>query len=33
MFIGRNHEAVQVFPRDEDFVNCHPFCLHLWSPN
>lgn len=31
-FIGRNHEAVQVLPRDEDFVNLHPFCLHLWSP-
>ncbi len=31
-FIGRNHEAVQVLPKDEDFVNLHKFCLHLWSP-
>jgi hypothetical protein len=31
-FIGRDHEAIQVLPKDEDFVNLHPFCLHLWSP-
>ena len=32
MFIGRNAEAIQVLPRDRDYVNLHPFCLHLWSP-
>ncbi len=32
IFIGRNHEAVQVLPKDEDYVNLMPFCLHLWSP-
>lgn len=30
-FIGRNYEAVQVLPKDTEFVNCMPFCLHLWS--
>ena len=32
IFVGRNHEAVQVLPRDEDYVNMMPYCLHLWSP-
>lgn len=24
--------AVQIFPPEEDFVNLHSFCLHLWEP-
>ena len=32
IFVGRNHEAVQVLPRDDDYVNLMPYCLHLWSP-
>jgi hypothetical protein len=31
-FIGPDKVAVQVFPRESDFVNLHPYCLHLWSP-
>ena len=31
-FIGRDHEAIQVLPKDRDFVNCCENCLHLWSP-
>jgi len=31
-FIGRDREAIQVIPRSRDFVNVHPFCLHLWAP-
>jgi hypothetical protein len=31
-FIGRDHEAIQVLPKDRDFINCHPNCLHLWIP-
>lgn len=23
---------VQIFPPQEDFVNVHSFCLHLWEP-
>lgn len=30
--LGRQSEAVQVLPADRDYVNLHPFCLHLWSP-
>lgn len=29
--IGRNHEAIQVLPKDSEYVNIHRFCLHLWS--
>jgi hypothetical protein len=31
-FIGRNHEAIQILPKDTEFVNLMPTCLHLWSP-
>jgi hypothetical protein len=24
--------VVQIFPPQEDFVNVHDFCLHLWEP-
>lgn len=24
--------VVQYHPREEDYVNNHPFCLHLWRP-
>lgn len=23
----------QLHPREEDYINTHPFCLHLWRPN
>jgi len=29
-FIGRDKKAIQVFPADTEYVNIHPFCLHLW---
>ena len=32
LFIGRQNEAIQVLPADRDYVNLHPNCLHLWSP-
>jgi len=28
--IGKSKKAIQVFPADEEHVNQHPFCLHLW---
>lgn len=31
IFIGANRLAVQVFPRKDEYVNIHPFVLHLWS--
>lgn len=24
--------VVQYHPAHDDYVNCHPFCLHLWRP-
>lgn len=32
MFLGDHREAVQVLPKAEDYINLHPFCLHLWAP-
>lgn len=30
VFFPAEAEVVQVFPPEDEFVNCHPFCLHLW---
>lgn len=24
--------AVQYHPAEADYIDCHPFCLHLWRP-
>lgn len=29
-FIGPDRVALQVLPREADYINQHPFCLHLW---
>ena len=29
-FIGNDKKAVMVFPEQENYVNIHPNCLHLW---
>ena len=29
-FVGPDRVAVQVFPRANEHVNLHPWCLHLW---
>jgi len=31
-FIGTDRLCLQVFPREEHYVNLHPHCLHLWCP-
>jgi hypothetical protein len=31
IFIGRERTAIQVIPRDSEYVNVHPYCLHLWT--
>jgi hypothetical protein len=30
LFIGIEKEAIQVLPAESEYVNVHPFCLHLW---
>jgi len=30
-FYGPRRSAMVVLPRDEDYVNHHPFCHHLWD--
>lgn len=30
-FIGEDREAFQVLPRKKDYVNLHPYCLHVWA--
>lgn len=29
-FIGRDRNALQILPRQEEYVNIHPYVLHLW---
>jgi hypothetical protein len=31
-FFGDDEWAVQYFPAADDYVNDHPFCLHIWMP-
>jgi hypothetical protein len=31
LFIGKNRLAVQILPVEEDYVNRHPFTLHLYT--
>lgn len=30
LFVGRDRQAIQVFPPESNHVNVHPYCLHLW---
>jgi hypothetical protein len=30
LFIGKDKLAIQVLPREADYYNYHPHCLHLW---
>ena len=32
VFLGEETTAIQVFPPKSEYVNLHPYCLHLWSP-
>ena len=32
MFFG-NEDAYEVHPREEDYINDHPYVLHLWRPS
>lgn len=31
-FIGEERVAYQVLPKQSEYVNLMPYCLHLWSP-
>lgn len=31
VIIGKRREAIQVLPREEDYVNVCEYCLHFWA--
>jgi hypothetical protein len=33
MFFEPEEAAVQYHPAKSQYVNNHPYCLHLWRPN
>jgi hypothetical protein len=33
LFWGENDAVIQIHPPKKNYVNCHPFCLHLWRPS
>lgn len=32
LFWGPEDEVIQIHPAKSEYVNFHPFCLHLWRP-
>jgi hypothetical protein len=30
VFFGEEASAVQILPRESEYVNQHQYCLHLW---
>lgn len=30
IFIGRDKKAIQILPNEKEYVNIHPYCLHLY---
>ena len=32
LFFNESESCVEYHPRKEDYVNFHPFCLHIWKP-
>lgn len=32
LFFRNDECAMQLHPPKADWINCHPFCLHLWKP-
>lgn len=32
IFWGDDEAVMQLHPPKRDYVNCHPYCLHLWRP-
>lgn len=32
-FFGHDEWVVQYHPAKDDYIDCHPYCLHLWKPH
>lgn len=32
MFFRDDEEAIEYHPAKKDYVNIHPYCLHIWRP-
>lgn len=32
LFFKESETVIQYHPAKENYVNCHPYCLHLWRP-
>ena len=32
LFFGNDEAVMQLHPPEREYVNNHPFCLHLWKP-
>lgn len=32
IFFGPGEVVMQLHPAEQDYVNLHPYCLHLWRP-
>lgn len=32
VFVGSKRMALSIMPSEAEYVNVHPYCLHLWSP-
>lgn len=33
VFFGPDEVVMQLHPAEQNYVNCHPNCLHLWKPH
>lgn len=32
IFWGEDETVVQYHPKKSEYVDCHPYCLHMWRP-
>ncbi len=32
-FMPRDRDAYMILPKEEDYVNYHPNCFHIWMPD
>jgi len=32
LFWSEDDVVIQYHPAKKDYINCHPYCLHLWKP-
>jgi len=32
LFFNKDEMAIQYHPVEKDYVNLHPYCLHIWNP-